>query len=687
MAEKARLANAGSADTNHYRPQLDGVRAVAVYLVVAFHAGLNRFAGGFIGVDIFFVLSGYLVTQLLMRDIQGAQGRIGFARFYSRRFRRLLPASLIVLLVTAATFATVAAPAEAIEGLRSVKAAFLYVANWFFIRDSNDYFGGDINASPVVHFWSLSIEEQFYALWPLLLAGLVLVTRWARRAQWHVIRIVVAVAAVASLIAALRLADTDLNRAYYGTDTRAYQLLAGALLAMTPHVQVFAQRRARELRGVAVVMLAALIVLGTSLVDVGPITRGAITTFATCVLVVALEGARDGVVVRWLSSAPLVYLGEVSYGTYLWHWPVIVVMARLIDVSPVPRFLVAAAFATGLASLSYQLLERPVRVSPRLDRYRAPVIAVGLALSVIGAFVLAPAIVDGEQPKRAAVGTIDSRSTPGAVDPSTLPWQAALDDWETQPQCLEAPVSKCIGVTGRAQRLLLIGDSNAVMLYPALEAIAQRRGLTLAVAARDSCPWQRGLLFADFRRQEVCAAHQTDTYDRILPEFDPDVVVLMDRTFEDPNSRAALTIDDRRIEPGSAEFVPLVRRATMQSLKTLRRDGRRIVMIEPTPFSPKKPSPNVCLSTAKTVDECRFVASPGPMGVERMYREVADEGDDVWALDLDRLVCPYLPICDPVIDGAIVRVDQGHITATYSRKISRTIEQSLEANTILAPKG
>lgn len=224
------------------------------------------------------------------------------------------------------------------------------------------------------------------------------------------------------------------------------------------------------------------------------------------------------------------------------------------------------------------------------------------------------------------------------------------------------------------------------MLYPALEAIANRRGVMLAVAARDSCPWQQGLLFADLRHQDVCATNQTDTYDRIIPDFDPDLVVLMDRTFEDPYSPAAVATPDGRVEPGTPEFVPAVRRMTEQSLRALRRDGRRIVLVEPTPYSPKRLSPNVCLSKAKTVDECRYIASPGPTGVERMYREIAENRDDVWVLDMDQLVCPYLPICDPVIDGEIVKIDHGHITATYSRTISHDIEKFLEDNPIIEAK-
>ena len=158
--------------TETYRPHLDGLRAVAVYLVVLFHAGSDRFSGGYIGVDVFFVLSGFLVTQLLLRDITG-RGSIRFGRFYSRRFRRLLPAAFVALIVTAVVFTAIAAPAEVASAVGSFKAAFLYSTNWYFIHQSTGYFGADISTNPVLHFWSLAVEEQFYLVWPLALGGVV----------------------------------------------------------------------------------------------------------------------------------------------------------------------------------------------------------------------------------------------------------------------------------------------------------------------------------------------------------------------------------------------------------------------------------------------------------------------------------------------------------------------------------
>jgi peptidoglycan/LPS O-acetylase OafA/YrhL len=141
------------------------MRAIAVYLVVLFHAGSSQFTGGYVGVDVFFVLSGYLVTQLLLRDIT-ARGSIRFGRFYARRFRRLLPAAFVVLIATAFIFTAIAAPADVVNAVGSFKAAFLYVTNWYLIHSSTGYFGADISHNPVLHFWSLAVEEQFYLVWP-----------------------------------------------------------------------------------------------------------------------------------------------------------------------------------------------------------------------------------------------------------------------------------------------------------------------------------------------------------------------------------------------------------------------------------------------------------------------------------------------------------------------------------------
>ncbi|MEZ5180170.1 MAG: acyltransferase [Acidimicrobiales bacterium] len=302
-----------------YRPYLDGLRALAVYLVVAFHAGADRLSGGFIGVDVFFVLSGYLVTSLLLRDLD-AGGRIRLGRFYSRRIRRLLPAAGVNLVVTALVFRAIAAPAEFAKATGAIRAAALYVSNWWFIRESTDYFGTDVAASPVAHYWSLSVEEQFYLAWPLLLGALVLVAGAAGRHRRAALTALVGVLGVASLALALVTAAHHPDRAYFGTDTRAYQLLAGAVLALVPSLVERLRRSDRAeaaLGAVGLLLAGALLVLGTTALHVGPVTRGALAAAATAGLIVALEAARGGPARRLLASG-----GELPGPHLLRHVPV-----------------------------------------------------------------------------------------------------------------------------------------------------------------------------------------------------------------------------------------------------------------------------------------------------------------------------------------------------------------------------
>ena len=335
----------GAAGREHlrYRPHLDGLRAIAVYLVVAFHAGLRGFSGGFIGVDVFFVLSGFLVTSILLRDL-ASRGRIDWRRFYSRRVRRILPASILTLLITAVAYAIVASPSEMQDALGAFRAAFLYFANWYFVGQSTNYFAANLSGNPVLHFWSLAVEEQFYVLWPLLLGTLYVLSRAGGNKRWWFLRLAVLVIGVASGIEALHLATTNVDRAYYGTDTRAYQLLAGAFLAMTPQILHLGSRYRRVLERFALVALGLLVLVGTSALAVGPITRGVIVAVLAAALIVSLENSRRGVARRLLSSAPLTYLGKVSYGTYLWHWPVVVLVSRNRQVNPIALFALACVW-------------------------------------------------------------------------------------------------------------------------------------------------------------------------------------------------------------------------------------------------------------------------------------------------------------------------------------------------------
>ena len=666
----------------HYRPHLDGLRTVAVYLVVLYHAGIGRFAGGFVGVDVFFVVSGYLVTQLLLRDL-GTGGSIDLRRFYARRVRRLLPAAAVVLVVTAVVFTVVGSPAEWGDAEDAIRAAALYVSNWFFLARATDYFAADIATNPVLHFWSLAVEEQFYVLWPLVLLGL---HRLARRTSrpTRALQVAVAVGGAASLLAALRLADHHLDRAYFGTDTRAYQLLAGALLALTPGAVARLRRLgpAWLVPAASVAALGALAVAATTFVDLDPIQRGALVTVIAVVALATLDAAPSGIAARVLALPPVVYLGRISYGTYLWHWLVVIVLAREVELGHRATFAVTAVVATGLASLSFQVLEHPVRSWRVLDRQRVPVIAAGLAVSALVGLVVVPIVFDRATPSRptSVAGSPTGRTptTPGSAD-AVPDWRAAQKEVAELPVCNGASLATCTVVKGPGPKVLLVGDSHARMYRAMLEDVAKRRGLQLSVAAMPTCGWIDGAWSA--MSAPDCKKAQEQWFGPVMAGIDPDIVILAHRVLDEPTSPTILVGEGTPfLKTGTPEFDELVEARTRATVSQLRRDGRKVVIIEPIP-QPRddEEDPLVCLSRGKGVDPCRFVAKTTPGTEERLDRSLDAEDDGVWSLDIDRLACPYLPICDPVVDGMIVRRDHTHLTVTYAASLSERFEDLLVA--------
>lgn len=334
-------------------------------------------------------------------------------------------------------------------------------------------------------------------------------------------------AGAASAIAALHIASTNLDRAYYGTDTRAYQLLAGAALALTPQLVHWGGRNCRVARVVSIAAIAAVLVLATSVVDLGPITRGVVIAATVVVLLAALENTHGGTVEEVLSSRPFTYLGRISYGVYLWHWPVIVIAGHGRSLSPLALFAISCAIATPLAALSFHLIEHPIRAARTLDRFKAPIIALGLAVSLVCGIVAMPAILDSGTPTVAALPDGGGSSS----GPTLLDWRVAKNDVPALPDCLGKPVQKCTVVSARGLRVVLMGDSNARMWIPTFTTLAQQRGWTLSVLSYPTCSWQKGLevLYKSF---DACKAHQTDWYARVIPALNPDLIILVHQGFD-----------------------------------------------------------------------------------------------------------------------------------------------------------
>lgn len=407
-------------------------------------------------------------------------------------------------------------------------------------------------------------------------------------------------------------------------------------------------------------------------------------------MIAALEISRSGFVLRTFSSPTVAYLGRISYGTYLWHWPVIVIASRRFHPSAIAMFALTCLVSTGIASLSFQVLEHPVRATPRLDRPKVFVIATGLAISILSGIVLIPAIL--RQGHRSGASVAQAAVGGGAngwriATPQGLDVVGAKNGSYGNKSCFHAPIDSCSVVRGTSGRILLMGDSHALTLIPAFSALARQHSMTLATAIHVNCPWMRGIVANPFGVAagfaSACHDVQDDWYERILPAFHPDVVVVVHRSDDDPINREDIRrADGQVVKYGSRDFEPTLAEATRRSVDLLRAQGRRVIIIEPMPLAPGTYDPLGCLSSAKFLEDCRYVATERPTPEEQLDRSLADQRT-VWSFNIDRLICPYFPICDPVVDGKIVKKDPQHITADFARSLAAPINDLLMRNAVI----
>jgi peptidoglycan/LPS O-acetylase OafA/YrhL len=384
-----------------YRPGLDGLRAMAVAAVFLYHARIDWLPGGFLGVDLFFVLSGYLITSLLLVEWE-ARNRIDLLRFWVRRARRLLPALVVVVLATL-VLASIFARQDLGHTRSDVLSSLLYYANWHQIAANHSYFNLMGNPSLLQHTWSLGVEEQFYIVWPLLLVPcLVLVGR-----ERLPMIVIAGVAASAALMWILYNPNGDPSRVYYGTDTRAFLLLMGILVALVwPWIERFGRRALPLLELLGIAALVGSVLLFRNMQDFNPtLYRGGDLAAAFCFAVLIAAVAHQGTGIgQAFGVAPLRWVGERSYGIYLWHWPIILLVAG-VNVRSSPGVVIGeAAIVLAAATLSYRYVEQPVRTGQvqrwlreQSPRVRHQVVGAGAAC-LIAAFAILYVVPRGLNP-------------------------------------------------------------------------------------------------------------------------------------------------------------------------------------------------------------------------------------------------------------------------------------------------
>jgi peptidoglycan/LPS O-acetylase OafA/YrhL len=539
---------------------LDGLRGLAVAAVLLFHSQFGFARGGFLGVSAFFTLSGFLITSLLLAPASGDRLR----GFWARRARRLLPAALLTLFGVVLFAATVAST-DQLRVLRGdMLAALGYVANWRFYFSGQSYADLFRAPSPVLHFWSLAIEEQFYFVFPPVVAAVLWLTRKRSELQRRGALGVLLVAGIVASVTASRTLYTSTGpaRAYYGTDTRAAELLVGALLAVICAGRITPRRavpaRVRTLLSATGVIALGLMVWWWATVaqSAAWLYRGGFALHAVCAAAVIAAARIDGPFARALSWRPLVGLGVISYGVYLFHWPIFLWLSpERTGLMAVPLLALRLAVTLTLAILSFRFLEQPILAGARLGRPPAPARPRRALPALVAVPSTAAALVTALFLVTASLPAPNIVFAPLSAHPSALPAgmlrRAALVRRKPAPPPRPTPLHRAL-TPGRPLRVLVVGDSVGQTLGRGLELWAYTTGRAeVENDAVPTCALGRALDFktplgGELHPSDTCA-DWTQTWAEKIATFDPDVVVVQYTVWEIEFRRLP---DGRWAQPG-----------------------------------------------------------------------------------------------------------------------------------------
>ena len=639
-----------------FRPDIEGLRGIAILLVLLFHAGLPWTPGGFVGVDVFFVISGFLITGKLWRESQ-QPGGLNITRFYAWRIRRLLPAALVAVALISLVGLLLAAPLDRSELAADGAASALSLANMRFIG-SVDYFAASTSPSPFLHFWSLSVEEQFYLVWPALI---VLLTWRGGSSRRLIVALLIGV--VASFALSIWLTDTSPARAFYLLPTRVWQLGVGGLLAL-----IGVMGTSRRAGALAWAGLAAVAVAGVALTAEMPYPGLAALLPTAGAVALLYGGAAPSGPVRLLAAAPLRFLGKISYSLYLWHWPLLVLPLMFLERALTGVEVVASvAVAIGVSWLSWRFVEQPFRYGDRSRRATSwSAIRVGVAgiLSVAlftqGLAAALPSSAVAVQPTPSPSGSPVASDRPITLPADLTPSLASARDDEERLRgdgCLAfervtTPPNCVYGVKGSAITIALVGDSHASLWFPAIEAIALERGWRLLTFVKVSCSFttlvQRNLALK--REYRECTTFNEATVAR-LNEIKPALTIIVNR---------------RTFRPIEENITSALAGAALGEM-VARIPGATAILVD-TP-DPGRDVP-ACLSKHPSdIRACLFTQDAADNREIGIAERVAAKVSGATLIDLTGNICAAWP-CSPISESVLIYRDEDHMTETFSRSLA-----------------
>lgn len=682
---------------NHRRDDIQGLRAVAVLLVLAYHAGVPGISGGFVGVDVFFVISGFLITGLIVREVERT-GRLDLPRFYARRIRRLLPATAVVLLATAAMTALVLPVTRWESVLRDIAASALYVVNWRLAAQSVDYQASEQASSPVQHFWSLAVEEQFYVVWPLVILAFIVLHR---RLGWTLRRALtagLALIAIPSLIWSAYYTATSPAQAYFVSTTRLWELAAGAFLVLAlPRIALLPTTILRVLGWAGLAGIATSALLYTTATPFPGLAALLPVLSSAAVLAAGARRHRGGaaIVLTW---KPMVQIGDLSYSLYLWHWPLVVGGIAVFGGSDGKIWWVLGVLLVATAAVpawfTYTVIESPIHQARHFLR-PLPVLATLVVCTLLP--IASSAALQNQIDRRtqaalvhaaggadlgAAVLGDDPTSSPAGDPPAELGTTVpditivakdhginyTLGCHQAGFEMAEADACQ-FGDRESDYRVALVGDSHALQWRTAFSVIADQESWALDTYTKSACGFfdvdvqnlDQGVPFDD------CSRWNERLMAKLL-ESDYDLVVTTGSNYYTVLRQDGTALEDNEGDQALAE-------SYARTWTRLTDAGLTVVAMANTPWLDH----DVPDCLAANPDDPVACATPRTEALTTAGDEqarAAEIASQVPLIDLNDWVCPR-PKCSPVIGGVITYRDSHHITASYATTLAPFLHEQL----------
>ena len=660
------------------RLDIEGMRTIAVGSVLVGHAGVSWFAGGFVGVDVFFVLSGFLITGLLAREVSST-GRVRIGNFWARRMKRLLPASATVLLFSAVVTYVYLPITQRQDFGGDIKSAALYVVNWRLASRGVDYLAEDIGQSPVQHYWSLAVEEQFYLVWPLLMLaiGVVAAKRWKLGAF-----VALGAITVVSFIWSVMQTESSPATAYFVSTTRIWELGLGALLALSAARVAKLPSVLLAFGGWLGIALIAYAVLVFNDSTTWPGANALVPTVGAALMIASGITRTPGSPQRLLSLAPMVWIGGLSYSIYLWHWPILVAaQAKYPDIQVRWTLLLMIASIVP-AWLSHKYIENPVRFGT-FFKPTGRALAMGTTLTAIG--VCTGLLLNATVGLGSHVSEASVKDSPGAAaltDPANkdvnwsdiksvdsmrpLPQDAPTDRpplYDDQPECQvdygDPKPELCeFGDTSSDRVVVIVGDSKVVQWETALSDLGKREGWKLVQITKSACPFTDASIRTG-NRQKVwtdCREWGRRALKKIL-DLHPELVIASHRK-------------NSALPKGKTAQSDLRRSAMVQGMasywRTITQAGIPLAVLLDNP-EPKTEGIYECV--AKHENNLRACAFDESDGLRRSGASsqlaAAAEVPAVKVINMSNVICPDADRCAPVIGNVLVYRQGTHLTRTF----------------------